>query len=342
MNPEKILLFITICSCSLFISCDPGGGKFSCGTGSVNVSVHTPAFLSSGLCTSDSDSRFISNNAGSLLIAVITPNFNGGVYDCRLGKKGRSWSGHRAWSESESSSLRGTPGGSPPVEGEWREYSEEGVSFGIAYSRVIIPYTDGGEQMVSGCIQNLPLNRELIFILAVIDASLPEIGDSFFDVMNQIDDESTGLTLGRGYVLASLDSSPAVLNVSIMPTVYTLVGNIDLSSVGRISYPGNVIEGLSSPRSAELYSCRGNPGMSYRFELSVLGGDDECLLYIYDRRGRPLGQNPQAGNRGEFTVDTGTQPDYFWNDLVDSPFYICIYGNYDDGFTGFDSYIYEL
>ncbi len=326
MDFKKILLLIFITLLLILVGgCDPGGGSFSTGTADVTLAVDIPGFIQRVSAEKSIQSRYITNDFGTVLFAVVTPNYNGGDYDNR---ENRSL---------EPVKSRGFAD-DPPSEGEWREYSENGLTYGIAYLRVDLPGTTAGTQTVNGRIRNLPLDQELIFMLAFIDASAGPFSDSFTAVLANIDVDPSADIYGRGYLITSLDPSRSVLEISLMPTnAAGSAGNTNLAA----NAGGAALPGTTAPEAMEIYTCTGNSGSTYGVEIVSGGAFDECLLYIFDSMGRTVNRNPQPGNYGEITMGNDVFPTYPWGDIQESQYFLCIYGNYPAGSVGFDRFIYE-
>lgn len=328
MDRYKIRRMIVSCLLiAVLTACDPGGDYIPTGV-EVNLSVEIPGFA---VPVQD---RLVTNIAAdyTLLVAVVSSNYGGGAYDNRTRGIGSPVSGSRGLADN------------PPEEGVWKEYSEGGVTYGVAFLRVHIPQSDAATLELQGSLCNLPVGEELIFMLAVNKQSIDNYDDTFGEVLNAIDDDTTGLNIGRGYLITSLNGAQESLQVYIMPTTPVVAGNTDLAANA-----GGSLLGSTNARLMEIFTCTGSAGSTYLVEIAVNtsfspgAAADACILYIFDSLGRPVGRNPQQGNNAELVIGSVAFPEYPWADVAESQFFICVFGNHDDGGgVVFDKFIYEL
>lgn len=327
MDRNKIPMIIVSCLLIAVLSaCDPGGDYIPTGA-EVNLSVHIPGFAA------PVQDRLVTNITGTdhtLLVALVSSNYGGGAYDIRTRGINPLVSNGRGLAED------------PPLEGVWKEYSEGGVSYGVAFLRVHIPQSDAGTLELQGSVANLPVGEELIFMMTVNKQPVDTYPATFGGVLTAIDDDSTGLNIGRGYLITTLNDTTTSIEISIIPTVFTIAGSTDLAAVAALEGSGtNFLSSSTTSYIMEVYECTGSAGSNYLVEI-VPATSDTCHLYVFDSLGRPVGRNPQPGNNVEIVIGTVEFPEYPWADVAESQYFLCVFGNHPGpGFEPFDKYVYE-
>ncbi len=290
-------------------------------TADVTISVSVPDMTAQqpveARGVAENTSRLFNPDTQTVLVVVVTPGFDGGNYSMD------GVTGGPSLSYTEDFFLEAQ-------EGQWTSVSLEGTTFGFAY--LMIPLATGNF-VASGTITGMPVGAELLFMAANSDLLATDIGDSFAEIMSEINSDASiggASVLCRGYSVLALAAGENEVFIPLLPTQGNMTGLQDFDLIvtsfgGTYSYLG------LHPQAWVLYACTGLAGQAYLVELAAddAGLGDVATLYMFDSMGQTIGTNPRPGNSIEVTFGSFSPIQMPWDDLEESKFYMAIFGHTD-------------